>query len=87
MAVTVDGFLAAGIAMMLVIGPAIAVVVRGGLMSAVVAYELVSSVAVMVLICLAEGFGRSGLFELAVLLAVLLYGSGLVFVRTLERWL
>jgi hypothetical protein len=42
---------------------------------------------VMVLALLAQGFQRSGLFELAVLLAVLMFGSGLVFVRALERWL
>jgi multicomponent Na+:H+ antiporter subunit F len=41
----------------------------------------------MVLALLAEGFRRSGEFELPVLLAVLLFGSGLVFVRFLERWL
>jgi hypothetical protein len=35
---------------------------------------------------LAEGFRRSGEFELAILLAVLLLGGGLVFVRFLERW-
>ena len=39
------------------------------------------------LILLAEGFRRPGEFELPVLLAVLLFGSGLVFVRLLERWL
>jgi hypothetical protein len=36
---------------------------------------------------LAQGFQRPGLFELPVVLAVLLFGSGLVFVRALERWL
>jgi multicomponent Na+:H+ antiporter subunit F len=53
----------------------------------VVAYEAISSIIVMVLVLLAEGFGRSGEFELPVLLALLLFGSGLVFVRFLERWL
>ncbi len=41
----------------------------------------------MILALLAEGFGRSGLFEFPVLLAVLLFGGALVFVRALERWL
>jgi multicomponent Na+:H+ antiporter subunit F len=63
------------------------VVLRAQLMSAVVAYEAISSIIVMVLVLLAEGFGRAGEFELPVLLAVLLFGSGLVFVRFLERWL
>ena len=51
------------------------------------AYEMISSIVVMVLVLLAEGFQRPGEFELPVLLAVLLFGSGLVFVRVLERWL
>jgi multicomponent Na+:H+ antiporter subunit F len=63
------------------------VMVRGQLMDAVVAYEAISSVVLMVLVLLAEGFRRSGEFELPVLLALLLFGSGLVFVRFLERWL
>jgi hypothetical protein len=41
----------------------------------------------MVLILLAQGFRRPAEFELPVVLAVLLFGSGLVFVRALERWL
>jgi hypothetical protein len=38
-------------------------------------------------VLLSEGFRRPAEFELPVLLAVLLFGSGLVFVRLLERWL
>jgi hypothetical protein len=56
-------------------------------MEAVVAYEVISSIAVMVLILLAAGFGRTGEFELPAVLAVLLLASGLVFIRLLERWL
>ena len=60
---------------------------RGELVASVVAYEFITSVAVMVLALLAQGFQRPALFELPVVLAVLLFGSGLVFVRALERWL
>jgi multicomponent Na+:H+ antiporter subunit F len=67
--------------------PCALVVWRGEVMAAVVAYEAISSIVVMALALLAEGFQRSGEFELPVLLAVLLFGSGLVFVRFLERWL
>jgi hypothetical protein len=56
-------------------------------MEAVVAYEAISSIVVMVLVLIPQGFGRSSEFELPILLAVLLLGSGLVFVRTVERWL
>jgi multisubunit Na+/H+ antiporter MnhF subunit len=79
----VMAFVAAAIAII----PAGIVLYRSNLMAAVVAYEFITSVVVMVLALLAQGFQRSGLFELAVLLAVLMFGSGLVFVRALERWL
>lgn len=82
-----NGFGAAAIAMLVSIVPGAIVCWRGKLMEAVVAYELISSIIIMVLVLLAQGFGRSGEFELAVVLAVLLLGSGLVFVRALERWL
>jgi multisubunit Na+/H+ antiporter MnhF subunit len=83
----VNAFIIAAIAMLVAVLPCGIVVYRGSLMAAVVAYEAISSIIVMVLILLAEGFGRSGEFELPVLLAVLLFGGGLVFVRFLERWL
>jgi multicomponent Na+:H+ antiporter subunit F len=83
----VNGFVIAAIAMLIGTIPCAMVIWRGEVMAAVVAYEAISSIAVMVLVLLAEGFRRSGEFELPVLLAVLLFGSGLVFVRFLERWL
>ena len=81
------GFVIAAIAMLAGIVPCGIAVVRGTVMAALVAYEAISAIIVLVLILLAEGFRRSGEFELAVLLAVLLFGSGLVFARFLERWL
>jgi len=83
----VNGFVIAAIAMLIATIPCGIVVFRGEVMAAVVAYEAISSIVIMVLVLLSEGFGRSGEFELPVLLAVLLFGSGLVFVRFLERWL
>jgi multisubunit Na+/H+ antiporter MnhF subunit len=83
----VMAFVAAAIAMLIAIVPAALVLYRGKLEAAVVAYEFVTSVIVMVLALLAQGFQRSSEFELPVLLAVLMFGSGLVFVRALERWL
>ena len=82
-----NGFVVAAMAMLIGTIPCAIVVWRGEIMAAVVAYEAISSIAVMVLALLAEGFRRSGEFELPVLLAVFLFGSGLVFVRFLERWL
>jgi multisubunit Na+/H+ antiporter MnhF subunit len=83
----VVAFTAAAIAMLACIIPAGMVIARGDLGSAVVGYEFITSVMVMVLVLLAQAFQRPSLFELPVLLAMLMFGSGLVFVRAMERWL
>jgi multisubunit Na+/H+ antiporter MnhF subunit len=80
-------FVIAAIVMLVSLIPAGVTLVRGTQADAVVGYEFISTVTVMILALLAEGFGRPGLFEFPVLLAVLLFGGGLVFVRALERWL
>jgi multisubunit Na+/H+ antiporter MnhF subunit len=83
----VMAFVAAAIAMLIALIPAGIVLCRGELAESVVAFEFVTAVIVMVLALLAQAFRRSSEFELAVLLAVLMYGSGLVYVRAMERWL
>jgi multisubunit Na+/H+ antiporter MnhF subunit len=83
----VMAFVAAAIAMLIALIPAGMVLCRGELAASVVAYEFITSVIVIVLALLAQGFKRSSEFELPVLLALLMYGSGLVFVRAMERWL
>ncbi|HEY7260184.1 MAG TPA: monovalent cation/H+ antiporter complex subunit F [Trebonia sp.] len=80
-------FLVAAIAMLVVMVPAGLTIARGTAADAVVGYEFITPVAVMIFALLAEGFQRPSLFEFPVLMAVLLYGSGLVFVRALEPWL
>lgn len=80
-------FVVAAIAMLAAMAPAGITIARGSLGDAVVGFEFITTVAVMVFALLAEGFQRSSLFEFPVILAVLLFGSGLVFVRALERWL
>ena len=82
-----SAFIVAAIAMLIVMVPAAVTIVRGTDADAVVGYQIITAIAVMIFALLAEGFKRPGLFELPVLLAVLLYGSGLVYVRALERWL
>lgn len=81
-----SSFVIAAIAMLVALVPLGVVLCRAEVMPAVVAYEAIGSVAVLVLMLLAEGFGRPGEFELAAVLAALLLGSGLVFARFLERW-
>jgi len=80
-------FVIAAIVMLAAMVPAGIVLCRGDLPSSVVAYEFITSVAVMVLALLAQAFMRPSEFELPVLLAALLFGGGLVFVRVIERWL
>lgn len=82
-----NAFVIAAIAMLVAVIPCGIVMVRGKVMEAVVAYEAIGSVVIIVLVLLAQGFGRSGEFELPVLLAMLILGGSLVFVRFLERWL
>ena len=83
----VMAFVTAAIAMLIAVIPAGIVLCRGELAASVVAYEFITAVIVMVLGLLALGFQRSSLFELAVVVAVLMYASGLVYVRAMERWL
>jgi multicomponent Na+:H+ antiporter subunit F len=80
-------FAAAAIAMLAALIPAGIVLCRDDLAAALVAFEFVTAVIVMVLALLAQAFQRPALFELPVLLALLLFGSGLVYARAVERWL
>lgn len=82
-----NAFIIAAIGMLIGTIPCLLVIWRGTAMQALVGYEALSSIAIMVLVLISVGFGRSALMELPVLLAVLLFGSGLVFARALERWL
>lgn len=80
-------FAAAAIAMLVALVPAGLVIARGKLADALVGYEYAAAVMVLVLILIVQALARAALFELPVLLALLAYGSGLVFVRALERWI
>jgi hypothetical protein len=83
----VISFAVAAIAMLAGIVPCGIVLWRGTLMEAVVAYEAISSIILISLALLAQAFQRPSEFEFPVLMAVLMLGSGLVYVRALERWL
>jgi len=83
----VTSFIVAAVALLIALAPAAVTLARGTLADAVIGFELITSVAVMVFALLAEGFKRPSLFEFPVIAALLLFGSGLVFVRALERWL
>lgn len=64
------------------------VLLRGRLLDAVVALELASTLATVVLVLLAEGFHRSSYFAVPLVLAALSFVGALIFVRFLaDRWL
>ncbi len=64
------------------------VLLRGQLLDALVALELASTVATVVLLLLAEGFHRSSYFTVPLVLAAMSFVGALIFVRFFgERWL
>ncbi len=67
--------------------PCFLLCLRGDAMSRLIGLEAGSTMAVIVLLALTEAYGQSSFVDLALTLALLTYGSGLVFARFLERWL
>jgi multicomponent Na+:H+ antiporter subunit F len=61
--------------------------VRGDAVSRLVALEAASSMTVVMLLLLSEAYHRVPFVDLALALALLSFGGGLVFARFLERWL
>lgn len=80
-----SAFLVTALVLLAAMVPCGIVVLRASAMEAVVAFQGIAALVVMILLLVAEGFRRPGEFELPVLSAVLIYGSGLVFVRFMER--
>jgi multicomponent Na+:H+ antiporter subunit F len=60
---------------------------RGELFDRVVAMELSSTLATLLLVLLAQGFGRDVYFDLAVVTAVVSFVGTLFYLRFLESWL
>ena len=66
--------------------PCIVVLWRAPVLDALVALNLAETLATLELVLLAEGLHRPEVFDLALVLALLAFGGGLVFARFLERW-
>jgi multicomponent Na+:H+ antiporter subunit F len=56
-------------------------------MNRLVGLQGAAALIVIIMMLLAEGYHRAFLFDLALMLALLSFGGGMVFVRFLERWL
>lgn len=61
--------------------------VRGDTVSRLVALEAASTMCVILLLALTEAYRQAAFVDLALTLALLSFGAGLVFARFLERWL
>jgi multicomponent Na+:H+ antiporter subunit F len=51
-----------------------------------VALEIAGIITTLVLLLLAQGFDRTLFFDLALVMALLSFGGGLVYAHFLERW-
>ncbi len=60
---------------------------RGDAVNRLVGLEAGGLIATLILLLLAEGFRRQPFTDLALALALLSFGGGLVFARFLERWM
>ncbi len=60
---------------------------RGTAIERLVGLEMAGIVQTMLLVCLAEAFHRPATYDLALAMALLTFGGGLVFARFLEHWL
>jgi multicomponent Na+:H+ antiporter subunit F len=60
---------------------------RGAAEDRLAGLEMAGVVITLDLVLLAEGFNRIPFYDLALTLAILSFGGGMVFARFLERWL
>lgn len=81
---TIWSVAAAGLLLAMV--PPAVVIARSGTLDALVALELAGVLTTLVLLLLAQDYGRSALFDLALVAALLSFAGALAFARFLERW-
>jgi multisubunit Na+/H+ antiporter MnhF subunit len=63
------------------------VVFHGDPVERLVGLEMAGMIDTLLIVLLAEGFHQPSFYDLALALALLALGGGLVFTRFLERWL
>jgi len=80
-------WLAAAGAMLLCLIPCGITCLRGAPLDRLVGLEAAGLIASLIFLLLAEGFHRAPFIDLALALALLSFGGGLVFARFFERWL
>ncbi len=78
-------FVAAG-ALLLGTIPCGVVMMRDGILDALVALQMAGVLTTLALLLIAQGIGRSPFFDLPLVAAFLSFAGGLAFARFLERW-
>lgn len=84
---TMNIWLAAALALMAGLVPCLIVILRAGLTEALVATQLATTLTILILLLLAQGYGRPSFADLALALALLSFPGGLLFAHFFERWL
>jgi multisubunit Na+/H+ antiporter MnhF subunit len=82
----VNAFLIAATALIAMVALPGIVMLRAGVMDAVVALELVGTTLTLAVLCLCEGFHRSAYFNVPIIAAVATWMGSLVFVRFVGRF-
>jgi multicomponent Na+:H+ antiporter subunit F len=67
--------------------PCAIVCLRGPVTDRLAGLEAAGLIATLIMLLLAEGFDRQPFTDLALALALLSFGGGMVFARMLERWM
>jgi len=82
----VNGFLISAIALLAGLLPCGWVIWKHPAIDGLVAFELASIITAGILLLLAEALNEAPMADLALALALLSFGGGLVYARFLERW-
>jgi multicomponent Na+:H+ antiporter subunit F len=83
----VNEWLIASTALLVLLLPAGLLALRGALLERLVAMQLASTIGVIALVLLAQGFERDVYFDIAVVTAAMSFVGTLFYVRALEEWL
>lgn len=83
----VNMWFAAAVPLLLCLVPCIVVAVRGSAIDALIAFEVASALAVLVLLLVEQGLQRQTFFDVSLALAVLSFPSTLLFAHFYRRWL
>lgn len=86
-ALPMNGWLWAASVGLVAMVPALVACYRGTVVDRIASLGMAGLLATVELLLLVEGFNRPSFFDIPLTLAILSFGSGMVFVRFAQRWL